>query len=131
MNVREWKRIAEKEVCRFGDHLAFLKGVEDAGGPKTERYHRSRRWAETVRAVCAYLAVHDAEKERFFRTYYGIGTPKRGRRPGIVAASLALHVSESTLYGWRREVLSLVLIAAAQTGALKPFPSGERTVPDR
>ena len=60
MNVREWKRIAEKEVCRFGDHLAFLKGVEDAGGPKTERYHRSRRWAETVRAVCAYLAVHDA-----------------------------------------------------------------------
>ena len=128
MNVREWKRIAEKLVLHFRDDQAFMKGVEDAGGPKTERYDEAKRRVETVRGVCAYLKRYDPDKERFFRTYYGLDAPKKERR-SIVAASMDLHVSESSLFGWRREVLSLVLIAAAQNGVFRPFALSEPKKP--
>jgi hypothetical protein len=122
MNVREWKRIAETEVKRYGERTAFIKGVEDAGALLTDRYRESRRWVETVDAVCAYLHTHDPEKERFFRAYYGIGEPRMKRRnDSAVSIAMRLHLSTATLYEWKANVLSLVLIAAAQNGLMKPF----------
>ena len=122
MNVREWKRIAEKEVLRDGDRRAFMKGVEDAGGLKTERYLTCRRWVNAVDAVCAFLREHDPEKERFFRAYYGIGAPRiRCAKDGTVAVSMQLNVSRTTVYQWRGEVMTLVLLAAVQNGLFNPL----------
>ncbi|MBR0507291.1 MAG: hypothetical protein IJJ86_01630 [Clostridia bacterium] len=122
MNVRTWKRIAEKEVLHYKEHLAFQKGVEDAGGERTERYRTSKRWTDAVDAVCAHLHRNDPEKERFFRAYCGIGEPRIKRRnDSAVSVAMRLNISTSTLYKWRGEVLTLVLLAAAQNGVLKPF----------
>ena len=122
MNVREWKRIAEREVKRYGERQAYVHGVEDAGGLITERFRESKRWIGAVDAVCAYLNRCDPEKERFFRAYYGIGEPRIVRRhDSAVSVAMRLHLSTATMYEWKSHVLSLVLLAAAQNGLLKPF----------
>ena len=122
MHVKEWKRIAEQEALRYREHKAFIKGAEDGGGGVSERYRQSVRWVLAVDYVLEHLHRTDAEKERFFRLCYGIdGTRRRLDQKGMVALSFALNASTTTLYRWRREAVSLLLIAAAQTGALRPY----------
>ena len=122
MCVKEWKRIAEWEAKRYRDRKAFLRGVADAGGKKTARADLYERWVQAIETVLRYLDLHDPEKARFFRMYYGTDGGQPGcRKKGMIAMTFAFHAGESTLYEWRKDLLSLLLIAAAQTGALKPF----------
>lgn len=122
MCVKEWKRIAEWEASHYRERIAFLKGIEDAGGEFTTRAAQYRKWVRATDYVLDYLKRNDEEKERFFRICYGLdGGRKRNDQKGILALTFEFHVSQSTLYQWKTEILSLLLIAAAQTGALKPF----------
>ena len=122
MCVKEWKRIAQWEAMHYRERKAFLRGVEDAGGPPTARAAQYRKWVRAVDCVLLYLKNHDGEKERFFRLCFGIdGGRKQVDRNGMLALTFSFHASSSTLYQWKSEVLSLLLIAAAQTGALEPF----------
>ncbi|MBR4907184.1 MAG: hypothetical protein IKZ44_10095 [Clostridia bacterium] len=127
MCVKEWKRIAEWEATHYRERKAFLKGVRDAACAMTERAALYERWVKAVESVLGYLRQHDSERERFFRLCYGIdGGKKRYDREGLVSLTFTFHVSQSTLYQWRNEVLSLLLIAAAETGALKLFHTGSK-----
>ena len=123
--VKEWKRIAEWEAAHYRERKAFLKGVRDAGGEMTARAEQYQRWILAVENVLQYLHRHNPEKERFFRLYYGVDG---GRRlydgEGLVSLTFSFHTSQSTLYQWRNDVLSLLLIAASETGALQPFRNG-------
>ena len=122
MNEKEWKRIAEREAKRYREHKAFQKGVEDAHGVVTDRYRRSVRWTLAVEYVLAYLHRVSEEKERFFRLYYETDRPRRRTdKEGIAALSFQLYASTATLYEWRKELRTLLVIAAAQTGALRPY----------
>jgi hypothetical protein len=122
MCVKEWKRIAEWEVLHYREHKAFLKGVEDAACVMTERAEQFKRWVEAVERVLVYLNRYAPDKERFFRQCYGIdGDRKMYDKKGMLRLTFLFHVSQSTLYQWRDEVLSLLLIAAAENGALQPF----------
>lgn len=122
MCVKEWKRIAEWEAAHYRERKAFLMGVRDAACVMPERAVLYERWVKAVETVLGYLKRHDPERERFFRLCYGVdGGKKRYDRKGLVSLTFTFHVSQSTLYQWRNDVLSLLLIAAAQTGALKPF----------
>ena len=122
MCVKEWKRIADREAMRYRDSKAFQKGVEDAAGVLSARYRESCRWTLAVECVLKYLDRTDAEKARFFRVWYGIdGQRRRPDRKGMIALSLEWNVATSTLYVWRKELRTLLVIAAAQTGALRPF----------
>ena len=126
MCVKEWKRIAEWEAMHYRERKAFLKGVRDAGCETTRRAEQYRNWVRAIDRVLKYLRQNDPERERFFRLCYGIdGGRKQHDKKGMVALAFAFHVSQSTLYQWKNEVLSLLLIAAAETGALKPFCAGE------
>ena len=126
MCVKEWKRIAEWEAMHYRERKAFLRGVRDADGSMTARAEQYRRWVVAIDGVLLHLKRYEPEKERFFRLYCGIdGGGKQHRRNGMVALTFVFHVSESTLYQWKNDVLSLLLIAAAETGALKPFRSGK------
>ena len=125
MCVKEWKRIAEWEASRYRDRKAFLKGAEDAGGVFSPRVDRYKKWVLAVEYVLAYLKRNDAVKERFFRACYGLdGGRKRFNQKGMLALTFEFHTARSTLYQWRNETLSLLLIAAAQTGAIEPFQDG-------
>lgn len=122
MCVKEWKRIAEWEAMHYRERKAFLKGVADAGGKETARVEQYRKWVEAVEGVLRYLGKHDPEKERFFRQCFGVdGGRKASGKKGLLRQTFQFHVSQSTLYQWKDEVLSLLLIAAAQSGALIPF----------
>lgn len=122
MQEKDWKRIAEKEARHYRDHMAFMRGVEDAKGGETERYRQSGKWVLAVNYVLEHLKRTDPEKERFFRCIYGIdsGKPRRGER-AFLALAFEFHTTSSTLYRWRNELVSLLLIAASQTGALIPY----------
>lgn len=122
MCVKEWKRIAEWEAMHYRDRKAFLKGVADAGGVKTSHAVQYERWVRAVEDVQRYLKRHDPEKERFFRLCFGLDDGKvlRGAK-GMVSLSFQFHAGQSTLYDWKKEVLTLLLLAAAQNGALIPF----------
>ena len=125
MHVNDWKRIAEQEARRYRDNKAFLQGVLDSGGAVTERYRIKQKWVLAVEYVMDYLHRTDAEKERFFRLCYGIdGTTRRLNEKRMVALTFEFHASTTTLYRWRSEHASLLLIAAAQTGALRPYRFG-------
>ena len=122
MCVKEWKRIAEWEAMHYRDRKAFLKGVKDAGGGMTSRAVQYERWVRAVEAVLQYLRRYDPEKERCFRLCFGLddGQALRGTK-GMVSLSFQFHAGLSTLYEWKNEMLSLLLLAAVQTGALIPF----------
>ena len=127
MCVKEWKRIAEWEASHYRERIAFLKGIEDAGGEFTTRAAQYRKWVRAMEFVQDYLKRNDAEKERFFRLCFGLdGGRKHNSQKGMLALTFAFHVSQSTLYQWKSEILSLLLIAAAQTGALAPFGTETR-----
>ena len=122
MCVKEWKRIAEWEAMHYRERKAFLKGVEDAGGGRTSRTEQYERWVQAVEAVLRYLTLHDPEKERFFRMCCGLDDGRAlYRKKGMVSLTFAFHAGQSTLYEWKNEVLTLLLLAAAQNGALQPF----------
>ena len=122
MCVKEWKRIAEWEALHYRERKAFLKGVRDAACVTTPRAEQYRRWVRAVDAVLMHLKRYDPEKERFFRLCYGIdGGRKLHDRKDMLSLTFPFHVSRSTLYQWKNDVLSLLLLAAAETGALKPF----------
>lgn len=121
MSAKEWKRIAEREARRYREHRAFVKGVRDAGSPGTERSRASERWVLAVDYVLNYLHRTDPEKERFMRSYLNLDGSRRTKRSSIVALSLACCTSTSTVYAWRSELLSLLVIAATQTGAIVPY----------
>ena len=124
MCVKECKRIVEREAKRYREHKAFIKGVEDAHGIVTDRYRESVRWVLTVDYVLGYLHGVSAEKERFFRCCYNTdGERRRTDRKGMLALSFEFHMSVSALYEWRKEMRTLLVIAAAQTGALRPYGS--------
>lgn len=122
MHVKEWKRIAEREARQYREKQAFLQGVHDAGSAGTARSRAAESWVLAVDHVLGYLHRTDAEKELFMRTYLCLdGKRRRSDKKGMVALSLAFNVSLSTLYEWRKDLLSLLVIAAAQTGALTPY----------
>ena len=122
MHVNDWKRIAEQEARRYRDNRAFIQGVLDSGGDGSDRYRMKQKWVLAVAYVLAYLHRTDAAKERFFRLCYGIdGTQKQLNEKSMVALSFVCNASVNTLYRWRSEQTTLLLIAAAQTGALRPY----------
>lgn len=126
MCVKEWKRIAEWEATHYRERKAFLKGVRDAGCETTSRAAQYQKWVCAIDGVLLHLKRNAPEKERFFRLCYGIdGGRKCHDKKGMLSLTFAFHVSQSTLYQWKNDVLSLLLIAAAEIGAIKPFRPGK------
>ena len=127
MCVKEWKRIAEWEAMHYRERKAFLKGVADAGNVQTSRTEQFRKWVDAIEGVLRYLHRYDPEKEQFFRRCYGLDDGHAlYRKKGMVPLSFAFHAGQSTLYAWRNEVLTLLLLSAAETGALTPFRNGTK-----
>ena len=128
MDWKEWKRIAELEVYRYRDNQAYVRGVLDSGGTGGERMQRSARWVLAVDYAKTYLERNDPQKALFFKRLFGLDEPRsrRRERSTVLSLSFELNVTTTTLYKWKAETLSLVLLAAAQTGALRPYRTEEQ-----
>lgn len=120
MDIKKMKRIAERELFRYRDNCAFLQRVWEAGG-KLDRVSCTA-WVKAINSARAHFAKTDPVKESFFATYYRLDRPSsRYRRKGTnTAIALQFHISPSTLYHWRNEILTIVILAATQNGALRP-----------
>ena len=121
------RHAAEQNAKRYRENLSYLRGYEaaaDAGRPLPMKYVEKAGWVWAVERVRADLKAKEPEKERFFARLYHLDEPASGR-PGrgseIMKLSLELNVSPSTLYKWRELILADLLLAAVQTGVLKPF----------
>ena len=73
--------------------------------------------------VLEYLHRTDPEKERFMRIYLNLDGSRRTNPCNMVALSFTCGTSTSTVYAWRSELLSLLVIAATQTRAIVPYES--------
>ncbi len=126
MRMTDWKRLAEQECYRYRDNLAYVQGVLDAGSTAGERMYRCAKWVLAVEYAKEYLEKYAPLKARFFNELYGIDKPLRRRceKKSITALSLSLHTDRSTLYKWKSEALTLVVLGAVQAGALQPYGGG-------
>ena len=116
MDLNDWKKLAEREVSRYRDNQAYVRGVLDGGGTGGERMQRCARWVLAVDYTRAHLKRTDPQKAEVFSKLFGLNAARTAK-----AVSIELHMSITTVYRWKSEALSLVLLAAAQTGALRPY----------
>ena len=124
MDIKTMKRIAERETLRYRDNLAYMQGALDAGGDYEQtRFYRCAAWVRAVQGAMAYFMRTDPAKAGFFTGYYHLDRPPtcRDSKRTMAAIAALFHVSESTLYHWRNEALTVVVMAAIQTGALRPY----------
>ena len=123
MDLNDWKKLAEREVSRYRDNQAYVRGVLDGGGTGGERMQRCARWVLAVDYTRAHLKRTDPQKAEGFSKLFGLDAPIKSRNAARTAkaVSIELNMSITTVYRWKSEALSLVLLAAAQTGALRPY----------
>lgn len=124
MDLKTMKRIAEQETERYRDNRAYMQGVLDAGGSVERlRFQKRAAWAIAVEYAKAYWDRTDPAKAAFFSIFYRLDHPHKSlsSRPSIHRIAMQLHVTESTLYRWKNEILTTVILAAIQTGALRPY----------
>ena len=125
MDIKTMKRIAEQELFRYQEHNALLLKVWEAGG------HINRlpcaAWVRAINGARAHFAATDPKKEAFFADYYQLDRARMRRtKRSMAAMAMLYHMSESALRHWRNEFLTVTIMAAIQTGALKPFRSMEQ-----
>ena len=124
MNLKMMKRLAEREIFRYRDNRAYMQGILDAcGEPARLKEYERVLWVRAVDCAKAYWEKEDPLKAAFFAGYYRTDRPKKRyeQKPSIRALAMQLHVSEPTLYKWRSELVTTVVLAAIQAGALQPY----------
>ena len=124
MQLRELKRIAEKEVGRYRESAAFVRGYLDGGGTgESARYEERQRWVWAIDRVREQLAAAHPEKAAFFERLYRFDAPhgKRITKETMIKLSMELYTAPSTLYKWREEILLSIAIAAVQSKAIRPY----------
>ena len=122
MDLHDMKRVAEAEIMRYRENVAFINGQRDGGGD-TAIWRDRQRWVWAVDRIRMLLEKTNPEKALFFVKLYRLDEP-HGRirvRESLVRLTLELHITSATLYRWREELLLSVAIAAVQTQALRPF----------
>ncbi len=81
-------------------------------------------WVRAVEQVLAMYREIQPEKARAMERIFGLSHPVprcRNNRTRMLALAEDFCVAESTMYKWRDEIIFATMLAAAQSGALKPF----------
>ena len=128
MDLKSMKQAAEREIFRYRDNRAYVQGVLDGcGDPDRLQFISRAKWAHAVDLARAHWERKDPLKAKFFLCYYRPDRPLKRyeQRPTVCALAMKLNVSVPTLYKWRSELLTTVVLAAIQTGALRPYGVSE------
>lgn len=124
MDLKSMKRIAEKELYRYRDNRAYVQGVLDAGGDaELPKLREHAAWTLAVEYARTYFERTDPAKAAFLTGFYRLDRPqtRRSGKRTMAATAMQLHVTETTLHKWKNEVLTVLVMAAVQTGALRPY----------
>ena len=121
MEIKTMKRIAERELFRYRENQEFLLAVWSAGGDLNRI--PCALWSKAIKGARAHFAATDPVKEAFFADYYHLDRPPRKHqgKASMRVMAMLYHASESTLYHWRSELLTVTVMAAIQYGALRPY----------
>lgn len=91
--------------------------------PNPEELEELGRWVEAIDKARRYLKRTDPPLERFMVRYFALVTPLN-RSMGKCARHMRLmeelHMSNTTLYAWRRKAVGCVLFHAAAAGLISP-----------
>lgn len=97
-------------------------------GRGTRKRARLARWTDAIEQVHSMYLQTAPERAHAMERLFGLNHPVprcQNNRGRILSLASDLSVSESTLYKWRDEIVLATMLAATQTGAIRPFPHGD------
>ena len=98
--------------------------AERPNAPNMREITQIRGWVRAIDRVREKLAAESPRRRRFMDRCFCLdasSTAPRSSRARIIELCMDLHISESTAYKWRENILDLVLFAAIEAGVLTPF----------
>ncbi|MDL2217220.1 hypothetical protein LJC27_01005 [Christensenellaceae bacterium OttesenSCG-928-M15] len=82
-----------------------------------------RDWTWAIEQAWGFFKEKDEHKAELMDALFGLSA--KGLHPGRIGrrCSLAMkfHISEATLYRWREDIITAVMAAAIQCGAIRPY----------
>lgn len=140
LSMCELRRDAERRLRSYRKTCMQLRNARFDGGdrartPTMSEKKRMRADKRVVDRVRRYLKKTDPLLERFMTRYFALSAPERrmSRRLLHVKLMEEYNVSDSTLYKWKAEVLSLVVVAGVEEGLVRlnaPAAEDEEDGPD-
>lgn len=120
VTLLELRRQAKAQLLTYRRVKGKL-AARELKGPERET---AKGWICAIDAARRMLAANLPEKERAMNRLFGLDVPiprYQPTRERVVKLAMDFCISESTLYAWREDLLSLVLMAAAELGVIAPF----------
>lgn len=118
--IMEMRRLTARALLDYRKNRGRLA----AHALRAQEREDARRWAAAIESARALLRREMPEKERAMARLFGLDAPVpryQKTRARIIKLCMELHVSESTLYKWREDIVLLTLGAAIEAGILRPF----------
>lgn len=134
--MQSLKRLARERLGAYRQENTLLKSL-DAGKtdaqisritgrvippPTPQQVRAMRQWNLAIRNAVRMLEKSHRDKSRFMVRYFGLETPiNRSQSPAarLIRLSQDYSVAQSTLYSWIDDICHIVLLCAAETGALR------------
>lgn len=122
----EWRKIADTEARKYREYAQYLHGYAAAqGAGDCPRHTHTKQAHAAITNISEYLRTHEPDMHEFAVRYYGwdesAQTPLFRRRESMQKWALARHISVSSLYKWREQILDLLALALCQAGILRVF----------
>ena len=114
----------EEATQRLINYRADRQLIHKAGKGTRRQAARLARWARAIQEVRTMYEQTQPEKGRAMDRLFGLthAVPKcQSNRKRMLRLSMDFHISESTIYKWRDEIVMATLLAAVEAGAFKPY----------
>ena len=116
----ELKVLAKRQLLNYRRNKAKI-AAHDLSAREEEE---AQGWICAVDGARRLLRESMPEKEKAVSRLFGLDHPIPRYQPvreRIIKLSMDYCVAESTMYGWREDMINLVLMAGAEGGLLCPF----------
>ena len=98
-----------------------VRGVPRRGGGV---HTRDALWVLAITSAINHLKETNPVKARLLTRLFGLEKPiprYQRVRERVIQLSMEYNVSETTVYAWREDLIHLVVCAAIEAGAARPF----------
>ena len=126
MSLTSLVNARDEAMERLMEYRADRKLLGKTGRGARRRVYLAR-WAAAIEGVLDMYRQEDPDKARAMDRLFGLTHPTprlQKNRSRMLRLAADFCVSESTLYKWREEILTAVLVAAVENGAFAPFSMG-------
>ena len=88
---------------------------------------RTQLWLDVIEHAYALLCTEEPIKARLMSRLFGLEHPvprRKGANERIRSLAIELCCSEATLYNWRDEIVTLVLLGGIEAGLIRLYDAG-------